>query len=864
MEIEPVRPAIEPWPAAAMRHPLAVPVVAALAFGLGVLAVSLAPPDTRVAAWWPAAGLCALALAWLPARGRVLAAAAFVVATGAANLVAGRDPVAALGFGVANTVEALLVAWWLTRTIGRPTLRRMEDVGRLVVAVLIGIAAMGLLGGLTVALLEDGSFRRTATSVMASHAAALLVLVPLGMLTPNVRALASRREHVALWAATIAVTTAVFLPGQSLPLTFAPLPLLVWSALRLTPRTAARLLLVLAVLVTALSRTSGPFHTAAGSGWAGSMLVQAYLVSMVAITIPLAVSVAQHRTTLRVLGASERLFRESFTESLLGMVLLRRNEPGLDVVAGNAVAARLLGATEDDVVGRSWSDLLAAWDRERVLDAVRLIDAERLDGWRDEVWLTVPHAPGGGVWVDMALSPLGPEEPAGVYVVQLVDVTARRREIETRLDERGLRDELTGLPGRALLADRTAQATLRLDADGPGLAVLNVDLVEFRHVNDTAGREAGDAALVEVARRLRTVLRPGDFLARPGGDEFTVLLPALGSVAEAEVVAGQVIDLFAEPVTAAGSAFALSVCVGIAWGESGASAEGLLRDAESAMHVARSTGRQRAVVHSDEHRIEARRVMHVERDLRGAVGRGELELWFQPVIDLHDGRTVAAEALVRWRHPERGLLAPTEWLDVAEETALMPEIGAWVLRESCREAARWGPGPGRAPQVHVNVSARQLEVPGFARSVHEVLIETGLPPERLVLEVTETQLDEIGEPLARDLAALRGAGIGLAADDFGTGYSPLTRLVDLPVTMIKIDRRFVETMNHDRRARAVVTALIGMSASLGLGLVAEGVESESQAAELRRLGCRHGQGYLWAPALAAEEFAAVLPDRAPV
>ena len=234
--------------------------------------------------------------------------------------------------------------------------------------------------------------------------------------------------------------------------------------------------------------------------------------------------------------------------------------------------------------------------------------------------------------------------------------------------------------------------------------------------------------------------------------------------------------------------------------------------------------------------------------------RDELELWFQPVVDLHDGRVVAAEALVRWAHPERGLLQPDEWLDVAEAAGLMPELGGWVLRESCRAAAGWA-AAGTPAQVHVNVSARQLEAPGVAESVHEVLAGTGLTADRLVLEVTETQLDEIGDPLARDLAGLRSMGVGLAADDFGTGYSALTRLVDLPVTMIKIDRRFVEDMDHDRRSRAVVTALIGLSTSLGLGLVAEGIESQAQAAELRRLGARHGQGFLWAPPQPAEVFA---------
>ena len=857
-----------------LARPLGIVAGLALVFVLGAVAVALAPPDSGVASWWPAAGAAVLLLAWSPARWRPVTGVALVLVTAAANVAAGRTPAAALGFGLANGTEAYVVAWWLTQTVERPTLRTLDDFGRLVAATAMGVVAIGLIAGTTVAALEDGSFVHAATTVMSSHSAAILTLVPLGMRTAHVGPSGRRWETFALTAAVVLGTFVVFWSGQDLPLTFLPLPILVWCAMRLTPRATAGLMALVAVLVTVLSRSGGPLFVQAGAGGIGSALVQAYLLSLVLITLPLAISVAQHRSVNQALQMSERLFRESFTEALLGMALVRRCVPGheiaepaggagrtlhagtgLDVVTINAVAARLLGSNEEDLIGRSWSDLLEPHDRVRVLDAIRLIDAERLVGWRDSVRLGA--GPEGVVWADVALSPLRPGETAGLYVIQLVDVTAQR-EMAARLDEQGLRDDLTGLASRALLADRVAFAVEMLEPGGPGLAILALDLVEFRHVNDTDGHDAGDAVLLEVAHRLRSALRPHDVLARPGGDEFTILRTDLESTGEAEEFARTVVALFDEPVAAAGSEYPVAVSIGVAWGEAGVAADGLLRDAELAMHLAKNPAKGSVVVHSDEHREVVQRLVRLERDLRGAVERGELEVFFQPVVDLTDGSVVAAEALTRWRHPVLGLLLPQEWLDVAEASGQMPAIGAWVLEESCREAAGWAAPPeGRAPQVHVNVSARQLEVAGFAALVQRILTETGLAPDRLVLEVTETYLGEIREALARDLADLRSAGIGLAADDFGTGYSPLTRLVDLPVTMIKIDRRFVADMDYDRRSRAVVTAMIGMSASLGLHLVAEGVETARQAAELRRLGCRHGQGFLWSPAVSKDEFRAL-------
>ncbi|NCT91797.1 EAL domain-containing protein [Cellulomonas sp. APG4] len=859
----------------------------AAVFGLAAAAVALAPPDTGVAAWWPAAGVSVIAIAWAPTRARRLVAVAVVaVLSAVANVVAGREPAVAAGFGLANALEAFVVAWWLTRDGRRPSLRSLEDVFRLFVATAMGIVTMGALAGATVAFGTDGGFLVTARTVMTSHGAAILVIVPFGMRVLGSRAPGRGFEAALQWAAVVVATVVIFGPEQTLPLSFLTMPLLVWGALRLGTRTVTTQLLVLGVLLTWLSRTGGgPFAARLGeASTASTSLVQAYMVAAALIMLPVAVSVAQRRAALERVEASERLFRLGFSEALLGTLLLRRceaghvdtraeadlqrrggrREPGaepaeapadglgrhrgggLDVVELNPVAARILGSSETDLVGTSWTGRLEEGDRAMLTDAVAAIAEGRLAGWHGELALVGWD---GTRWVEVAISPLPSSAGDGLFVAQMVDVTSRRA-AEDRLTAQALQDSLTGLGNRTLLRDRIDLA-LRTLPEGAGVVVLFCDLDDFKHVNDTAGHTNGDVVLVEVAERLRSLLRPDDVAARQGGDEFVVLRPHARGPEEGEELAAEVLEALAAPTMVGGRPFSVGASIGIAWGTAGARADDLLRDADAAMYAAKEAGKRRAVVYSDEHRARATRAVELEAELREALDRDELEVYLQPVVDLLDGRTTAAEALVRWRHPTRGVLAPAEWLDVAEASGLMPRVGAWVLERACRLAVGW---PADDVQVHVNVSARQLDEPDFLDVVSGVLARTGLPPARLVLEFTETHLDAVSDALLTDLAALRRIGIGLAADDYGTGYSPLTRVIELPISMIKVDRLFVAAMLDDVRSRAIVTTLVRLGQSLGLDLVAEGVETEAQAAELRRLGCTSAQGYLWSRPVPADEF----------
>lgn len=861
--------------------PAGLVALASGVFLLAYLAVTLAPADTGVAAWWPAAGLSLAALLWAPRDRRLVTTATIVLATGLANVAAGREWATAFGFGVSNALEALVVALLVLRH-GPPRLASLEDVFRLMVATLAGTAVMGLGAGLTILASTGDGFLLTARTVMTSHGAAILVLAPLAMRPADGRWAGRPAEAVVQWAAVLVATVLTFAPGQDMPVTFLTMPFLVWGALRFGVRTVSAQLGVVAFVVTWFSRyDGGPLAGPASSGSTlTASLVQAYLLVCALVTVPLVVSVQQRRAALARVVASERLYRQGFTDALLGMVLLRRRAAGgapadgagphevagLDVVELNDVAGRLLGAHGEpvpgasraggptrtaDIVGTSWTDRLGTDDRRELLARTAEMSAGSLDGWHGEVLLTCPLGPR---WVEVALSPLAASAGDNLFVAQMVDVTARRA-AEDRLTAQALQDSLTGLGNRALLLRRVDDAVAALPDDGSGIVVLFCDLDDFKDVNDSAGHSEGDRVLVEIARRLERVLAPGDVAARLGGDEFVVLRPRAADAAEAEALAAAVLDAFATPITARGQSFVVGASIGIAWGGTHATADGLLRDADAAMYAAKAEGKRRAVLFSDEHRARAVRTVRIEAELRRALTRGELEMYLQPVVDLRDGRTVAAEALVRWNHPEDGLLAPDLWLDVAEAVGLMPELGTWVLRRSCELAAAWPEASGGpAPAVHVNVSARQLEVPGFVEVVHEVLAETGLEPGRLVLEFTETHLDTVSEALLDDLARLRRNGIALAADDFGTGYSPLTRITELPVSMIKIDRRFVAAMLDDVRSQAIVTTLVRLSDSLGLDLVAEGVETAEQAQALRMLGCPTGQGYLWSRPVPAGVF----------
>ncbi|MDQ3757952.1 MAG: bifunctional diguanylate cyclase/phosphodiesterase, partial [Actinomycetota bacterium] len=394
------------------------------------------------------------------------------------------------------------------------------------------------------------------------------------------------------------------------------------------------------------------------------------------------------------------------------------------------------------------------------------------------------------------------------------------------------------------------------------LAVLFVDLDRFKVVNDGLGHAAGDELLVEVGRRLRDTIRPSDTVARFGGDEFVVLLDEVASEEHALDVAARIGDLFSVPFLLSGREVSVSASVGVAvsTGRPGEDAETLVRDADAAMYRAKERGKARVEIFDDAIRMRAVRRLETEQALRRAVERGELELAYQPGVRIENGQVAAVEALARWRHPERGVISPMEFIPIAEETGLILRLGNWVLEQAVALSSRlqWASEPGHVMTVAVNLSARQLGDPGLVDRIRSLLRDHSLPPRGLSLEITESVLMEDAESARRMLSDLKDLGVYIAVDDFGTGYSSLAYLKRFPVDALKVDKSFVDGLGRESEDSAIVRAIVMLAQTLGLDTVAEGVETQQQLDELVPLGCVFAQGYHFARPMPAGELERLL------
>jgi diguanylate cyclase (GGDEF)-like protein len=448
----------------------------------------------------------------------------------------------------------------------------------------------------------------------------------------------------------------------------------------------------------------------------------------------------------------------------------------------------------------------------------------------------------------------------GELLTRVVRYAIERKQRERELAHVTLHDRLTGLPNRALFSDRVRQALSRLPRSGGKLAVLHLGVDNFKLVNDSLGRDAGDALLAAIAERLGGVIRPSDTIARLGGDEFGVLCDDLLPDADTGPVAARVMEALAAPFALPAGPHHVVASLGIAEGRPGAGAERLLREADAAMCAAKRRGGGLALF-DDELRRRATERLALQNDLHRALDRGELVLHYQPQVALGAGGPTGVEALVRWRHPERGLVGPAEFIAVAEECGLIVPLGRWVLREACAQLARWQRAGGRmaALTMSINLSARQLAQPDLVDDVAAITADAGVDPAGICLEITETAVLEDADATRERLHALKALGVKLAIDDFGTGYSSLSYLNRFPVDVLKIDRSFIQGMETEGgRARGVVAAVIKLANAMGLEPIAEGVEVAAQADELRALGCLSAQGFLWSAARSAEDVEALV------
>jgi diguanylate cyclase (GGDEF)-like protein/PAS domain S-box-containing protein len=446
------------------------------------------------------------------------------------------------------------------------------------------------------------------------------------------------------------------------------------------------------------------------------------------------------------------------------------------------------------------------------------------------------HADGSYRFTETAVTDLLGDPIVNALVLNTRDVS-ERHELEAELRERALHDELTGLPNRALFMERLQHALDRRDPRP--LVVCFLDLDDFKAVNDTLGHGAGDELLMTMATRLSSCLRPGDTVARFGGDEFAVLLEDT-DLATAVSVAERVLDRTSEPVQLGAAQVIAHTSVGLAPSH-GISAEQLLAEADAAMYAAKARGSHCYDVFDPAMRVATERRARMRSELDRALGEDELRLHYQPIVDLHTGQRLGVEALVRWQHPDRGLLSPAEFIDQAEESGQITAIGAWVLGTACDAALQLE----LDAHMSINVSGRQLQQPDLVETIARALYDRDLPAHRLVLEITETAaVADIDSAIAR-LEELKSFGLQLALDDFGTGYSPLSYLRRFPVDYLKIDKSFVKGIAGNDEDRAIVRGVIDMAHALGLKAIAEGVEDARQRQILADLGCDLGQGFYW-------------------
>jgi diguanylate cyclase (GGDEF)-like protein/PAS domain S-box-containing protein len=435
-----------------------------------------------------------------------------------------------------------------------------------------------------------------------------------------------------------------------------------------------------------------------------------------------------------------------------------------------------------------------------------------------------------------------------------------RQSIEDDIRHRALHDPLTGLPNRALFLDRVEHALARLGRRTSLAAIMFLDLDHFKLINDSLGHHVGDELLAAAAPRLSQAVRVSDTVARFGGDEFGVLLEDIRSPRDAIETAERIASSFARPFVLGDGRHVVSTSIGIALARGGERPQELIRDADAAMYRAKERGRARYELFDEAMRGRAIARLQVENDLRGALDRGELRLDYQPIVSLRHRSVVGAEALLRWEHPQRGVVLPSEFVGIAEENGLIEPIGRWALERACRQAVRWQREQPEAPPIGVSVN---LSVVQFARRdlpqiVDSALRASDLDPALLSLEITESVMLRDVEAFTDALGALKEIGVKLVLDDFGTGYSSLGYLTRLPLDVLKIDRSFVEGLGVDRRDTAIAEAIVAMSRALSLEVVAEGVETEAQLAELDRLGCDLAQGFYFSRPVSPRKIAELL------
>ncbi|MDW8405100.1 EAL domain-containing protein [Chloroflexus sp.] len=522
----------------------------------------------------------------------------------------------------------------------------------------------------------------------------------------------------------------------------------------------------------------------------------------------------------------------------------------------------MLGYAEDEIgdTPNEWFDRIHPDDRE--LFEVRLMAHFRrlLSNFQHEY--RILHRDGSYRWMLCRGLAIWNDRGQAVRIAgSQTDITDRKK-AEQQLQHDALHDSLTGLPNRVLFTDRLERAIVRLRREPDRhFAVLFLDLDRFKVINDSLGHEVGDQLLIAAAVRLQESVRPSDTVARLGGDEFTVLLEPIEHEQQAEQVAERIQQALSAPLYLQGHTIVISSSIGIAYSSNGyVQASVLIRDADTAMYHAKLRGKACYVRFDPSMHTAALAKLQLEQDLRLALEHNEFRLFYQPIVLLRTGAIVGFEALIRWQHPQRGLLSPSEFLPLAEEAGLIVPITWWVLEEACSQMQRWREQIPTEPglSISVNLPGRVFTQPELIERLRHVLDQTGLPPQYLKLEITEHTFIEFGSLTNNLLAGIRNLGIELCIDDFGTGYSSLSYLHTFPVNVLKIDRSFVSRLGEKSGQGDIVQTIIQLARNLNMEVVAEGIETPEQFEQLKQLACSHGQGWLFAPALSEAEAQALI------
>jgi len=590
--------------------------------------------------------------------------------------------------------------------------------------------------------------------------------------------------------------------------------------------------------------------------WLYRVLGGAALVLVLGAAIHFSLLARERRRALEAIRQGEQRFRTMFEASPLGIALI--DSISYEYRDINLRYQEILGRSQHELRAVKWLDVGHPDDIVQVKEQMALLTTGQISSFKASSRLFRPD--GAVTWVDVSVTAL--DAAAGSHphhLCMIEDVTAKKQS-ETLIWQQANFDTLTQLPNRRMFHDRLAHDMLKSQRDGSRIAILFIDLDHFKEVNDTLGHAQGDILLVDAARRISACVRKSDTVARLGGDEFTVILSTLGQTDRVERIAQQIIDSLRAPFALGQEQAFVSASIGITlYPDDALDIGDLLKHADQAMYAAKGAGRNRYSFFTPTLQVAALNRMRLTNDLRGALAGEQFALYFQPIVHLESGRIHKAEALIRWNHPQRGVVSPLEFIPLAEASGLISGIGEWVFRESAQWVRRWRSEHHPDFQVSINQSPLEFQrEDGCYVAWLDHLRALDLPGQSVVVEITEGLLLDANTAVSNKLLQLRDAGIQVALDDFGTGYSSLSYLKKFDIDYLKIDRSFTRNLAADSSDMALSGAIIVMAHKLGLKVIAEGVETPEQRGLLAAAGCDYGQGYLFAKPMPAEEFDRIL------